>query len=218
MSDDDEPRRDLQVTTITTGRWRENCYIVTDRRAGRAVVIDPGDDADAILRALARLEVDLILLTHGHYDHVGAASAVSAAKSAQCCIHSDDRELLGQAAHYAFAFEGRTVMPPTHALTFSDGASFDLGGRSIRVLWTPGHTMGSVSFRLDDLLWTGDTLLRKRPGRTDLPGGDPARLRTSITSLLARDLGVTTILPGHGPAWSMDDARDWWRSDFGAVT
>jgi hydroxyacylglutathione hydrolase len=205
----------MTVDTFVTGRWHENCYVISDQQTGQAAVIDPGDDGERILRHLSeeRLNPELILLTHSHYDHLGAAEAVCQASSRPCLVHTADHSLLKRAPLYALSFEKRALTVPRSVELFEDGASFSLGRLQIRASLGAGHTPGSVSFRCGSVMFTGDTLLRAKAGRTDLPGGDRAQLRLSIEALMDSSAALAALFPGHGHRWSPEDARAWWAAN-----
>ena len=125
---------DVLIETFVTGTWRENCYFVTDRSASETVVIDPGDEHE---RLIAYIEdrgyrVTLILLTHAHYDHVGAVVALSEHTGLPCHVHRDDRKLLKRAPLYALSFEKKRILLPTSIELFDDCAKFELGSRGLQ--------------------------------------------------------------------------------------
>jgi len=198
----------VSIETIRAVRWKQNCYLVRD--GGEALVIDPGADVADIEAAIGGARLVGILCTHAHYDHVAAAAALCVAHGVPCWVHERDRRLLAQAPVYALRFEQLSLAIPDSVETFGGGAAFAVGGSALQAIETPGHTPGSVTFQLGSDLFTGDTLLRERAGRTDLPGGDGATLRASVGELLGRD-GAVRILPGHGGEWNVADARAWWR-------
>jgi glyoxylase-like metal-dependent hydrolase (beta-lactamase superfamily II) len=203
---------DVRVEAFVTGTWNEICYVVTDRTAAETAVIDPGDEHE---RLIAHIEarghrVRLILLTHAHYDHVGAVAALSRHTGLPCHVHRSDRVLLRRAPLYALSVEQKSIPLPKAVEAFDDGAKFELGARSFECAPCPGHTPGSVCFRYGDLLFVGDTLLRGERGRTDLPGGDAGVLEKSIAALLEQFEGDLALFPGHGEPWTLDEARHWW--------
>jgi len=208
---------DVSIETFVTGTWRENCYLVTDRSASETAVIDPGDEHE---RLIAYIEdrgyrVTLILLTHAHYDHVGAVVALSEQTGLPCHVHRDDQKLLKRAPLYALSFEKKKIPLPTSIELFDDCAKFELGSRVFESVPCPGHTPGGTCFRLENTLFVGDTILVGKRGRTDLPGGDAETLEASITALLGSFEGEFAIFPGHGNPWTLDEARRWW-SEQGA--
>ena len=183
----------MQIKTLSVGQLEANCYIVTDERTRGCAVIDPGDEANLILDYLEenRLTVRAILLTHGHYDHVGAAEAVSEETRAPIWMSRADLAQRPEAYRYC---------APVGTRFFSDGDVILVDSLRFRVLETPGHSPGSVTFRCEDALFTGDTLFRGSAGRTDLPGGDFDKLMASLRRL-GEIPGDLEIYPGHmGPS------------------
>lgn len=191
----------LAVETIVSGKWRENCYIL-HTNSNAVVVVDPGEDFEAIDSYLEThgLGIKAIVSTHAHYDHICSAAELKAHYVAPFYLHSADGKLLRQANFYRMLFGGqRTITIPDvdHCLDEAPVLWFD--DLRLDVIHTPGHTPGSVCLLAQGRLFAGDTLFAKRLGRTDLPGGDPAALATSIERLFM--LAPTTIVyPGHGPA------------------
>jgi hydroxyacylglutathione hydrolase len=203
---------DVRVEAFVTGTWRANCYVVTDQRAGESAVVDPGDEPE---RLIAHIEergqrVRLILCTHAHYDHVGAAEALSRHTGLPCRVHRRDLALLRRAPLYALAVEKKSIPLAKAAEAFDDGAKFELGARAFECVPCAGHTPGSVCFRYGDLAFVGDTILRGERGRSDLPGGDAGQLEESIAALLGELEGNLVLYSGHGDPWTLDEARRWW--------
>ena len=207
-----------QIATIVTGdSWRQNCYLLTHVPSGDQVVIDPGDSPDAIVQAVLDGGAQLrhVLLTHGHHDHVGAVAALCRRFDLPCEVHVADSRLLMHAPMYATVFAGRKIEAPERFRTYENQPVFQLGGQSIAVINTPGHTPGSVCYHLDGCVFTGDTLLYRQVGRTDLPGGDAVTLTGSVSMLVESLPGDTVVLPGHGRSWSVAEARIWWQEEHG---
>jgi glyoxylase-like metal-dependent hydrolase (beta-lactamase superfamily II) len=189
--------------------------MVTDRSACETAVIDPGAEAE---RLIAHIEdrghrVRLILCTHAHYDHVGAVAALSRHTRLPCHVHRGDLALLRRAPLYALGVEQKSIPLPKAVEAFDDRARFELGARSFESVPCPGHTPGSVCFRLGDLVFVGDTILQGERGRTDLPGGDAERLERSIEALLQELEGNPLLFSGHGEVWTLDEARRWWTEE-----
>lgn len=203
----------MHIDTIVVGSFEVNCYIVTGAGA-ESLVVDPGADADAIIRHIerGRRQVAAYLLTHGHIDHIGALSEVHRRFPAQVTLHADDN---------LWAFSEVNQFPPDYpplddpppaVRLVKDGSVFRDCGIECRVVTTPGHTPGSVCYHFpaENVLFTGDTLFAGSVGRTDLPGGNPRVLSESLRRL--KDFApATRIYPGHGPASTLDRER---RSNF----
>lgn len=189
----------MDVRRIVTGRWSENCYIVDDS-AGVCVILDPGDDADTISRSIDKRELEpaIILNTHGHYDHVGAVETLKRRYDIPFGLHSADARLLEQCNFYRAMFGGAgEVEVPTIDVDLADAQGRSCGGLEVHIIKTPGHSPGSVCFRIGPCLFSGDTILLDTVGRTDLPGGDGTVLAASIRSL-SRLPPATRVYPGHG--------------------
>ena len=166
---------DLVVEWVTVGPFRENSYVLGDRRSGEAVLVDPGDEPEAIEALLARLGLEprYVLNTHAHLDHVGAVHHFQQARGLPFYLHPGDREWLE-----GLPLQGRMFGVPVSPVPrvdrwIADGDRFPLGDREIEVIHTPGHTPGGccLFLREDRVLLTGDTLFAGSVGRTDFPGG-----------------------------------------------
>ena len=209
------------VAGFPAGSFRTNCYVVAPAAGGPCVVIDPGQHAVAPLdEALARhsLTPVAVLLTHGHLDHTFSAGPVCAAHGVPAWIHPGDRGMLadpstGMSAQANAVFSGR--MPegePDDVRELVDGADLELAGLTLHVEHTPGHTPGSVVFSgvTEDgveIVFSGDTLFAGSIGRTDLPGGDSAQLRSSLRTVFLPRADETVVLPGHGAATTVGRER-----------
>ncbi|CAJ1495678.1 MBL fold metallo-hydrolase [[Mycobacterium] burgundiense] len=201
----------LEILRFQTGLVRTNCYLVFHHADREALIIDPGDGASARVRDLVRqhrLAPRAVLLTHGHLDHVWSAQRLSDHYAIPTCIHVEDRAMLvnpirGVAPKLVQRLVGVLCSEPEQVVELSDGAALTLGGIAVSVDHTPGHTPGSVTFRVadphhPDLLFTGDTLFNGSVGRTDFEGGSGNHLLGSIINkLLVRD-DRALVLPGHG--------------------
>jgi len=203
---------DLIVEAFVTGTWRENCYVVTDRGAGESAVIDPGDEHERLIAHLKQRgrRVRLLLCTHAHYDHVGAVVELSRYVGLPCRVHRKDLALLRRAPAYALGFERRSIALARDVEVFDDRAEFGLGEGVFEAVPCPGHTPGGTCFRRGNLCFVGDTILRGKSGRTDLPGGDEHALARSISALLGEFGDDCILLPGHGEPWNVAEARRWW--------
>ncbi len=192
------------------GGLKTNCYLLGDEATHEAAVIDPGAEADAILSALQAegLKATKILLTHGHFDHVGAAGALCAAWGAPgpaVYLHRADFEMPGSDLFPLRAQMDRGEGPGGIGF-YSDGDHLSVGGLDVEVLHTPGHTRGGVTLAVGDALFTGDTLFKNSAGRADLPGGDYEALMASLKRLAELE-GERQVYPGHGGATTLDWER-----------
>lgn len=196
-----EPKvSELIVRGIVVGVFAENCWIVGNRRTGEAICIDPGDQAEEIL-ALARdmgVKIKVIANSHAHIDHILGVRDVQAATGAKFLIHPGETAIVRAVSGSAAALLGRVVEPPPQPDAFlDDGDEIDVAGVKLKVIHTPGHTPGSVSFYTEGMLFSGDTLFQGSIGRTDLPGGDYEQEMRSIIEKLLVLPDDTIVLPGH---------------------
>lgn len=201
----------ITVETLVTGKWKENCYLVMDKQSGELAIIDPGDDAEAISKKITDMKghPSHILITHGHFDHIGAVSQMCELTGLPCSVDQRDLALLRRAPLYAMVFEKKGIIIPGDFFLFEGAKRFHLGSSQIDAWPSPGHTPGSVCYHFGAGVFTGDTLLNGQLGRTDLPGGDTEQLVRSVEELTSRYAGETVLLPGHGPCWTLKEAREW---------
>ena len=191
----------IDVRSFTVGPLQENCYIVRRPDASSAVIVDPGEEAARLLGVLDALGIDsleAILLTHCHFDHVGAVQAIHEATNAPVWCPELETEMLANIEAYSFPgfgpFENATA---DH--TVSGGETLELAGLTLDVRFTPGHSPGHVTYALRDelTLLSGDVLFQGSVGRTDLPGADWPTLLASIESLIDEFPPETRVYPGH---------------------
>lgn len=191
-----------------------NCYVLGDPATLQAIVVDPGDDAETILGRVAKhgLTLGLTVATHAHFDHVMAAEALRLATGAPFYLHADDVDLLDWVPASLEMFLGRTDgKAPEVDGTVKDGDELKVGGSSLEIIHTPGHSPGSICLvsdaaRGDRLLFSGDTLFAGSVGRVDLPGGDGHQIVESIRQRLF-PLGDLSVYPGHGGSTTLDQER-----------
>jgi glyoxylase-like metal-dependent hydrolase (beta-lactamase superfamily II) len=203
---------DVILETFPVGPLQCNCSILGDPATGKALVVDPGDDADEILRRLAShgLTAAALVHTHAHFDHVGATRKVSEATKAPIHLHEADLFLYENLAMQgaAFGFEFDDVLPVSRFL--KNGDVVGPSGAQVEVLHTPGHTPGSICFSLggrNPVLFSGDTLFQRSIGRTDLWGGDVRAIERSIKTRLYTLPEGTIVIPGHGPETTIGEER-----------
>jgi glyoxylase-like metal-dependent hydrolase (beta-lactamase superfamily II) len=201
----------LKVKMLTLGMISTNCFVIGDEETKDAIVIDPADDAPAIMKSVeeAGWTVRKILATHAHFDHILAARDLKERTGAPFLLHRDDLPLLDNMQGRVKAFFGFDVPPPPKPDGFvGEGDVIEVGGVRLEVLFTPGHAPGHVTYVTEaDLVFSGDCLFQGSIGRTDLPGGDYHTLMTSIADkLMPLDDGVT-VAPGHGPLTTIGAER-----------
>ncbi|TXH20671.1 MAG: MBL fold metallo-hydrolase [Mycobacterium sp.] len=210
----------MLLTGFPAGMLQCNCYILAARAGSDAIIVDPGQRAMGRIREILdenRLTPSAVLLTHGHVDHIWSAQKVADTYGCPVYIHPEDRPMLtdpikGFGPRLAQLAFGVLFSEPKQVVELDrDGDKLDLGGITVTVDHTPGHTRGSVVFRVSDgpadLAFTGDTLFKQSVGRTDLPGGSGRDLLDSIvTKLLVLD-DDTVVLPGHGPQTTIGAER-----------
>jgi hydroxyacylglutathione hydrolase len=176
----------MRIKKIVVGFMQTNCYILMGE--SRGIIIDPGEEPDKILEELSDLQIDLILLTHNHFDHIGALPAVVDATSAEVAIHPMDwidaanREL-------------------------KDGGKIPFDGKEILVMHTPGHSPGSCCFCFEDNLFSGDTLFAGGWGNTAFQGGDEEAIFKSIRKKIMKLPDNVVVYPGHGDATTIGNER-----------
>ncbi|HEX2376383.1 MAG TPA: MBL fold metallo-hydrolase [Gaiellales bacterium] len=190
----------LEIVQLPVGAYQANCYLVAREGGSGAVVIDPGDEPDAVQAELARRGWTAagVLVTHGHIDHIGGVATVARAAGVDVWMPAGEADLLREhpAAPHA----------PKHLL--EGGERVSLAGIEFAVTLVPGHSPASVAFGTDGHLFVGDVLFAGSVGRTDLAGGDMQTLLESIATLLRAYPPETIVLPGHGPVTTLGDERD----------
>lgn len=199
----------ILVEKLVVGPTEENVYLLGCPQTRKAVFIDPGGDAAHLLRLAEKLKLVpiAILHTHGHADHIGGDSDLKRAMGLPILIHSEDAEMLADPERNLSAyFDEPLVAPPADGF-LGDGDIYDVGSLKLEVVHTPGHTKGGISFKVNQSVFTGDTLFAGSIGRTDFPGGSERVLLESIRRHLLSLPDETTIYPGHGPVSTIGRER-----------
>jgi glyoxylase-like metal-dependent hydrolase (beta-lactamase superfamily II) len=192
----------IDARMFTVGPVQENCFIVREQGSTRGVIVDPGEEADRILAAVDALgieQVEAILVTHTHFDHIGAVAPVSRATNAPVYCPELERHVLANIMDFV-PWEGFGPFESYEAdHTLTGGEHLDLAGLGIDVISTPGHSPGHVTYAIPDgaALFSGDVLFQDSVGRVDLPGGDWPTLLASIEQLIDAFPPETTVYPGH---------------------
>lgn len=198
-------KSDYKVKQIPTGNWRQNCYIVNDTSLN-GILIDPGAESEVIDEYIIDNEIKLkaIFNTHGHYDHIGAVNFFKKKYSIPFYLHSNDEKLSKSANLYIKIFESKKYIDIPKVDYFIDNLQSPIlvEGFELNYICCSGHTMGSVCFQLGKKLFTGDTVLAGKVGRTDLPGGNKKLLTQSLIKILQLPKD-TIIYPGHGKISSL---------------
>jgi glyoxylase-like metal-dependent hydrolase (beta-lactamase superfamily II) len=199
----------MQIARLVVGPLQVNCYVVFDEKTRETIVIDPGDDAQDILHLVGSkgLKIKYIVNTHAHFDHVGANKQLKDATGAELLIHQEDDKLLGNTAGQARMFGMTAPSSPKADRYVKHGEVITVGGMSLTVLHTPGHSAGGICLVGDGVVFTGDALFAGSIGRTDLMGGDLMTLITSIRTNLMTLPDETLVLSGHGPQSTIGEER-----------
>jgi hydroxyacylglutathione hydrolase len=187
---------------FTVGPVQENCFIVRQKGSDRAVIVDPGEEADKLLGAIDALGItslDAILLTHTHFDHVGAVTPIARATGAPVYCPELETRVLANIMEYVPwpGFGPFESYDADH--TVAGGESLELAGLQLDVIFTPGHSPGHVTYAVpgENAVFSGDVLFQGSVGRVDLPGGDWPTLLASIETLVDSYPEDTTVYPGH---------------------
>ncbi len=185
------------IKTIPLGYLDTNCYILIS--GNEAAVIDPAESPDIITKACSLMEAEIkyVILTHGHYDHMGAAESLKEGGAELIC-HKEEEDVLNNPKKNLSEIFGQKPIFVTPTRTVTDGEHIILGDISLKVLHTPGHTKGSMSLYFDDNLFSGDALFERSIGRTDFPTGSTSTLIKSIKEKLFTLPENTVVYPGHG--------------------
>lgn len=192
----------MLIKCFPVGVIQANCYIVTDEKTMECAVIDPGAESNTIMKYLESngLSCRFILLTHGHFDHTGAVEALQEQTKATVCISS--KEIAKKPFEFAYKFK----IPSRGVVYAADGDAYQVGSLIFRVIETPGHSDGGLTFLCEDALFTGDTLFRNSIGRTDLPGCSYDAMMVSLCKLYHLE-GDYEVYPGHMEATTLERER-----------
>ncbi len=209
----------MLIESFAAGPWATNCYVVAPGQDSEAIVIDPGYEAlerIKIVIAKNRLHPVAALLTHGHMDHVWSVVPLCSSHQIPALINKRDSWMLEkpQTAYAASSWreilnlsDGVIDFFPKEIAYLEDNKQINLAAFDIEALATPGHTQGSMVFKLGETLFSGDTLFNQGIGRTDLPGGDESMMRKSLKEVILPMNDQIKVYPGHGPSTTIGDER-----------
>ena len=200
---------ELTIQRFELGPFLANCYLLIGPSGRKAAVVDPGFDAETVLDRIqdAGLELEWIVNTHGHLDHVAGNHLFKERTGAPIVIHPADEPMLAAVSRQGMMFGVQAEDSPPGDLHFAEGEPFLFDGLSFDVIHTPGHSPGGVCLLHGDQLIVGDTLFAGSIGRTDLPGGSLPELVASIRDKLFALPGPTTCWPGHGPPTTLAEEK-----------
>jgi len=202
--------RHLKIMVLELGPLQTNCYILADEYSSNAVVIDPGYEGRKVGEIIQNNNWNLekILLTHGHFDHIGGVNFLQSFTKADVWIHPNDECMLSDPDKNFSAHWGTPYQVQKPYCQLQDGINIRLGREKIEVLHTPGHSHGSVAFMCDNFVIVGDTLFNGSVGRTDFPGSSHKQLISSIQKKLLVLSDELIVYPGHGPSTTIGKEKN----------
>ena len=192
----------MLIKTLPVGQLETNCYVVTNEKTLECVVIDPGDESNTILDYMEsnHLKCSAVMLTHGHYDHVGAVDSISEETGAAVYMNERDDARYHLDGHFPYSLKA-------NGKSYDDGDVIEAAGLRFEVIGTPGHTPGGITLKCEDALFTGDTLFKGSCGRTDLPGGDMEQELMSLRRICELP-GDYEVYPGHMDSSTLERERE----------
>jgi hydroxyacylglutathione hydrolase len=198
----------LNIESFALGPLATNAYLITDESKQKGIIIDPGMQPSLLIQSIKYVEIEAILLTHAHFDHIGGVEQIRKLKSCPVYLHKAESDWLTNPelnGSLRWPDLGGAISSSAAEYELQEGKDISFLGQSIKVLHTPGHSPGSVTFAFKELgvIFSGDVLFRTSVGRTDLPGGSTQQLYASIHNKLFKLADEMKVYPGHGPATSI---------------
>ena len=187
------------IKTFTAGFLENNMYLILDETSKKGVLIDATECLPEIIEAAKGYDIEYIMLTHGHFDHILGLSDLKKALNAKAIINEKDLIISDNVNEVTRLFNQPNIIPPVYERFIEDNEEITVGNLKFKVIATPGHTEGGVCYLIDDKLFSGDTLFRGSVGRTDLFGGNFAKLSDSIKNKLFKLDDKIVVYSGHGP-------------------
>lgn len=191
----------IEIRSLSVGALQANCHILFSQETKDAVIIDPGDEANRIIETIQDLAVHpvMILLTHGHGDHIGAVGEIKERYQIPVWIHEGEAHMLTDPRANLSIYLGVEIIAPAADHTFTEQETLTFSGKEIQIIETEGHSPMGCCFLIDNHLIAGDALFRGSIGRTDFPGGSHETLIMRIKEKLFTLPSETIVYPGHGP-------------------
>lgn len=199
----------MKIENIVVGALQVNCFIAYDTESLGAIVVDPGDEAEKIIRLIEdkKLVVERIICTHAHFDHIGAVRRLKEKTGAPVMLHKGDYDIYMRADRQGVLWGFHIEQPPEPDLYLMEGDEITVGRLRLKVMHTPGHSPGGICLLGGGVIFTGDTIFAGSVGRTDFPGGSVRDLKDSFARIIALP-PETGILPGHGPFSTVEREKE----------
>lgn len=196
----------LNVKYDVFGDLENNCYLITDTATGKSALVDCTENSEKMRTLIGACELEYILLTHGHFDHIAGVKGIKEQTGARAVISREDSPMLSSSKESLAAFCGAQQNNTDADILVGDGDTITLGESVIKVISTPGHTKGGLCYICDDKIFTGDTLFFCSCGRTDFPGGSSDEMIKSLRKIAALE-GNFKVYPGHDRVSALDFER-----------